>query len=286
MAPINFTLNDAILFVALTYSSMDLFVEWERFSLCYRPIQLWLIVSFVAIIAFRFSHYLGQCLSDDGEEFLIYNQRGPPYWVNVLILGVLFPFFTAWTIVGTVWFNQLQEHTPECLPQGSHPWFLMFWLVLCYIWIAIYVIFIALAMLYEYRARRIESDLRIIENEDILRRWGRLQVLADYGIHIVKRGLSPTQIEKLPYETLDKDPPEQPCSICIEDFHAGDDVRLLGGCGHLFHRSCIDIWLLRNAVCPNCKSPIGAVGCPSDAIDDDLLEEDISTDAGDDEVWV
>ena len=28
------------------------------------------------------------------------------------------------------------------LPRGSHPWFLMFWLGLCYIWIVIYLLFI------------------------------------------------------------------------------------------------------------------------------------------------
>lgn len=53
--------------------------------------------------------------AQDGEDFILYRQRGPPFWVNVLILGVLFPAFTSWTIVGTVWFLDMQEKTPQCV---------------------------------------------------------------------------------------------------------------------------------------------------------------------------
>jgi hypothetical protein len=34
------------------------------------------------------------------------------------------------------------------------------------------------------------------------------------------------------------------CSICTEDFIENDTVRILP-CGHLYHRRCIDPWLLR-----------------------------------------
>ncbi|PHJ16365.1 zinc c3hc4 type (ring finger) domain-containing protein [Cystoisospora suis] len=95
----------------------------------------------------------------------------------------------------------------------------------------------------------------------MLRRWGRINVFAQYGIHILKKGLTTDQIQSLPHQKLSVVPVDQTsCSICLEDYHVGDDVRLLQPCGHLFHKSCIDIWLLRNAVCPNCK---GSIFCPS-----------------------
>lgn len=51
----------------------------------------------------------------DGEDFMLYRQRGPPFWVNVLILGILFPLFLGWTIVGTFWFVEVQDKTPLCV---------------------------------------------------------------------------------------------------------------------------------------------------------------------------
>ncbi|XP_026194218.1 E3 ubiquitin-protein ligase SIS3 [Cyclospora cayetanensis] len=271
-----FTLNDAILLFAFFYSSSDVFVEWDSFASCAKPIHYWLLGSYVALIAFRLSHYLGQYLSDDGDEdFILYRQRGPPFWVNVLILGVLFPCFFGWTILGTFWFLEVRDKTPYCLPRESHPWFFAFWLGLCYIWILIYIIFIGIAAVFEYRARRIEADLRILQNEDMIRRWGRLRLFSQYGIYIFRRGLTTEQIRKLPSHKLTCGPIDlTPCSICLEEFVRNDCVRVLQPCGHIFHKSCIDIWLLRNAVCPNCKSPICAsAACPR------MPEEEPASDA-------
>ncbi|CDI83860.1 zinc finger (C3HC4 RING finger) protein, putative [Eimeria acervulina] len=110
-----FTLNDAILLFAFLYSSSDVFVEWDAFAACAQPVHYWLLGSYGALIAFRLSHYLGQYLSEDGEDFMLYRQRGPPFWVNVLILGILFPCFFGWTVVGTFWFLEVQEETPFCV---------------------------------------------------------------------------------------------------------------------------------------------------------------------------
>lgn len=51
------------------------------------------------------------------------------------------------------------------------------------------------------------------------------------------------------------------CTICIEDFKDGDDVKTLP-CLHLYHTSCIDAWLRRSNDCPICKMHVGK-GCRS-----------------------
>jgi hypothetical protein len=44
------------------------------------------------------------------------------------------------------------------------------------------------------------------------------------------------------------------CLVCLCDFESGDEARKLQKCGHIFHRECIDQWLLtgRNS-CPLCR---------------------------------
>ncbi|CAI0429032.1 unnamed protein product [Linum tenue] len=46
------------------------------------------------------------------------------------------------------------------------------------------------------------------------------------------------------------------CSICLEEFEAGVDVRQLGRCGHVFHLICIDKWLDGQATCPMCRGTV------------------------------
>ncbi|KAI8867564.1 hypothetical protein GQ42DRAFT_115620, partial [Ramicandelaber brevisporus] len=44
------------------------------------------------------------------------------------------------------------------------------------------------------------------------------------------------------------------CSICIEQFTPGGNVRQLS-CKHVFHVNCIDPWLsTTSSLCPLCKA--------------------------------
>eukprot|EP01090_Pellita_catalonica_P021902 TRINITY_DN8326_c0_g1_i2.p1 TRINITY_DN8326_c0_g1~~TRINITY_DN8326_c0_g1_i2.p1 ORF type:complete len:294 (-),score=47.56 TRINITY_DN8326_c0_g1_i2:114-995(-) len=45
------------------------------------------------------------------------------------------------------------------------------------------------------------------------------------------------------------------CSICLMDFEDGEDVRLLP-CTHLYHKACIDKWLVQNGSCAVCKATV------------------------------
>ncbi|XP_021717763.1 RING-H2 finger protein ATL80-like [Chenopodium quinoa] len=50
------------------------------------------------------------------------------------------------------------------------------------------------------------------------------------------------------------------CAICLSDFSAGEEIRILPQCGHGFHVSCIDTWLGSHSSCPSCRQ-ILAVRC-------------------------
>ncbi len=50
------------------------------------------------------------------------------------------------------------------------------------------------------------------------------------------------------------------CSICLEDFIEGEELRLLPKCLHMFHHECIVQWLtLQKNVCPLCSVVVDAV---------------------------
>ncbi|KAM0836441.1 hypothetical protein ACQ4PT_062322 [Festuca glaucescens] len=46
------------------------------------------------------------------------------------------------------------------------------------------------------------------------------------------------------------------CSVCLQEFEAGQRARSLPGCGHTFHLPCIDGWLCRHASCPLCRGAV------------------------------
>ncbi|KAK7268559.1 hypothetical protein RIF29_21260 [Crotalaria pallida] len=43
------------------------------------------------------------------------------------------------------------------------------------------------------------------------------------------------------------------CSICLGDYKESDMLRLLPGCGHLYHLNCVDPWLRLHSTCPICR---------------------------------
>uniref|UniRef100_A0A5B7BGK5 Putative RING-H2 finger protein ATL8 n=1 Tax=Davidia involucrata TaxID=16924 RepID=A0A5B7BGK5_DAVIN len=43
------------------------------------------------------------------------------------------------------------------------------------------------------------------------------------------------------------------CAICLAEFVAGDEIRVLPQCGHGFHVGCIDTWLGSHSSCPSCR---------------------------------
>jgi E3 ubiquitin-protein ligase RNF13 len=116
--------------------------------------------------------------------------------------------------------------------------------------IALLLIFVGLVLLVLFRiCFPAESYMSM--------RLGRATTMVDRG----RRSLSKVDLEKLPcYDYVAKENGSNPldCAICLENFTIGDKCRLLPTCKHNFHAQCVDQWLLRNSICPICRSMVGS----------------------------
>lgn len=47
------------------------------------------------------------------------------------------------------------------------------------------------------------------------------------------------------------------CAVCLEGVRRGETVRRLPSCRHLFHKECVDMWLVHaHATCPLCRGDV------------------------------
>ncbi|XP_012732602.2 E3 ubiquitin-protein ligase RNF128 [Fundulus heteroclitus] len=96
-----------------------------------------------------------------------------------------------------------------------------------------YFVFISANRLYSLgRHRRAEKRLKSEAKKAI----GRLEV------RTLKRGDKLTDSDSV-------------CAICIESYKVGEVVTVLT-CDHIFHKTCIEPWLLERRTCPMCKCDI------------------------------
>lgn len=247
---------------------LDLQLDWGQFEHCSYPIHKWLNVSYMIVAASRCFCIIGTVASAaDATDFLL-NLRHSGFLKQCLMRMtwvLALPFFACWTMLGTKWLYENHILTPDCLPMGLQYWFLAAWQLLSYVWVILHVGLVFVAWLMEWRIRKAEGDLRLIEDSDLRSRWGTVSQLASAAnlptLFSGRQGLQPAEISRLPLMTLSSDAHQvEDCPICLYAFQSGDIVREINPCGHTFHRACIDLWLLRCADCPMCKQTVHADG--------------------------
>uniref|UniRef100_A0A0D9UY87 RING-type E3 ubiquitin transferase n=1 Tax=Leersia perrieri TaxID=77586 RepID=A0A0D9UY87_9ORYZ len=54
------------------------------------------------------------------------------------------------------------------------------------------------------------------------------------------------------------------CAICLCAMDDGEVARQLPRCMHLFHRGCVDMWLVAHTTCPVCRAEVVVVKPPDD----------------------
>ncbi|KAJ8383059.1 hypothetical protein SKAU_G00038370 [Synaphobranchus kaupii] len=85
-----------------------------------------------------------------------------------------------------------------------------------------------------------------------------------------KKAISKLQVRTIRKGDKETESDFDNCAVCIEGYKPNDVVRVLP-CRHLFHKICVDPWLLDHRTCPMCKMNIlKALGIPpnADCMDD------------------
>ncbi|GMJ02797.1 Arabidopsis Toxicos en Levadura 80 [Hibiscus trionum] len=77
------------------------------------------------------------------------------------------------------------------------------------------------------------------------------------------KGLKKKILKSLPKDTFTPDFSAKfsDCAICLTEFVAGDEIRVLPQCGHGFHVACIDTWLGSHSSCPSCRQLLVVARC-------------------------
>ena len=69
-----------------------------------------------------------------------------------------------------------------------------------------------------------------------------------YGSDSFPASPPPSSSSKTPFN------PETSCAICLAEYVHGEEVRVLPKCKHMYHKPCIDQWLvLKSLHCPLCR---------------------------------
>ncbi|CAL9133615.1 unnamed protein product [Musa textilis] len=77
--------------------------------------------------------------------------------------------------------------------------------------------------------------------------------------HLHDSGVDQALIDALPvflYKDVVGSKEPLDCAVCLCEFDGEAELRLLPVCGHAFHLSCIDTWLLSNSTCPLCRGSL------------------------------
>jgi len=257
------SLNDGVLMVSLLYLSIDMQYAWHEFASCHWPVNRWLLVSYIFIMAFRLTHVLGTSQMTAGTGDFLLNLRTKdalPRLLMSLTWLLVLPLFTVWTALGSFWLYDSKRQSDLCLPMGMPLVFVVTWQALSWAWIGIHATLGGVAWILERRLRRTEASLRSVADPDTIARWGEVGQINGYAdlANNELKGLTPEQIKELPEAVAGmlQLPEDSECSICLNSLDPSDTVRQLGTCGHTFHKSCIDLWLLRRADCPLCKGNV------------------------------
>lgn len=222
---------------------------------CQHPLHIWLFIAYALVCVFLASLLTGCAAECDRSWWFVQPRTAIGRGSFVFTWAILLPSLTMWTIIGLRWLSESLELTPDCFPSEGRqatPTAVATVQVLCGFGVAAYAVFVWNVWSAARCLRLNATALSFVEDDDSLRRWGVQRPSASNDEFV---GLHADEFLSLPRHLVAA-VDQVHCAICLAHLAAGDVARKLPGCGHEFHRPCIDLWLLRIAKCPLCNAEV------------------------------
>ncbi|XP_057442976.1 E3 ubiquitin-protein ligase SIS3-like [Lotus japonicus] len=252
-------------------------INWKRYHSCAHPLHIWIVVHYTTVFVFRVLMFVDNGLASGMGLDFGWQQRYARFCGRVVVLSILsmlfYPFLWAWTITGTLWFN----NSKTCLPGLGQKWGFLIWLLFSYCGLLCIASLSIRKWLTRRQAYLLDAQQGIPVSEygvliEMIRvpDWafeaagqetrGMGQDVTPYhpGIYLTpaQREAVEALIQELPKFSLKAVPTDcSECLVCLEEFHEGNEVRGLP-CAHNFHVECIDEWLRLNVKCPRCRCSV------------------------------
>lgn len=230
--------------------SIHALVNQRPFHQCHHPLDLWLCIACLHVVAFVVAFAVGRHAESGAQWWFLDPETRAGRAAFKCTWAVLLPLLAAWTALGMSWLFDTLHNTPDCFPPDGYftPTSCAMSQVFFGVGAATYAVFVANVWDAQRCRRANAAAIASVEDSDLVKRWGRLRP----GVTLdLCGGLLPKEFGELPRHAMSRDGSE--CVICLSPMLTGDYARSLPGCGHVFHRACIDLWLLRQTTCPLCK---------------------------------
>jgi len=261
--------RDVLLIGSFAMLAADSLSSWSSFQFCSVPIHKWLLGTYVLMALTCALQILISATASSGQlSSLCLNLRENNPAARLMVnftWCVCVPVVAMWCMAGApmTWIIFTQDR--DCMPSKMHLFFVGLWQVICGFWVVVYLGMGAMAWVLERKLQQTEREIEEVADDDTARRWGRhfgrMEGFDSLPAGMAAKGLSPSEIRSLEGEgacVSNSARDSQECSICLCSLQHGESIRRLARCGHVFHRSCVDLWLLRCSECPLCKTSVTA----------------------------
>mmetsp|Transcript_9196 Transcript_9196/g.6549 ORF Transcript_9196/g.6549 Transcript_9196/m.6549 type:complete len:209 (-) Transcript_9196:70-696(-) len=190
------------------------------------------------------------------------------------MLGILFPFYTFFTITGQKWYSYIYRHELDCYPESANPWTVTFNLCLAWFLVSIYFMLgCSYGFLYSKKTRLrflMRQFIEDMDEDELLnnimedgannnRDNDNENELNQSLLDDEEAPLRHTELKDIETIKADESMTGETCSICFDNFKPKQKLRKMPECSHLFHRECIDHWLKTRPTCPNCNRNVREV---------------------------